>query len=108
MPASTPHTRPSQQGTLPPGEALVAPAPPSLVPAVQVQDLCYAYGTEAVLHNITFTVQPGDFLAIIGPNGGGKSTLLRLLLGLLTPTQGEVRIFGKEPAASRSHMGFVP
>lgn len=86
----------------------VVHAATSGIPAVQVQDLCYAYGAEAVLQNITFTVQAGDFLAIIGPNGGGKSTLLRLLLGLLPPSQGEVRIFGKAPVASRSHMGFVP
>ena len=97
-----------QQLSPPSGVHAMAQSAACLVPAVQVQDLCYAYGTEAVLQNITFTVQPGDFLAIIGPNGGGKSTLLRLLLGLLTPSQGEVRIFGKEPAASRSHMGFVP
>ena len=108
MPASAPISLPCQPATLPQGHPAVAPATPGLVPAVHVQDLCYAYGTEAVLHNITFTVQAGDFLAIIGPNGGGKSTLLRLLLGLLTPSQGEVRIFGKPPAASRSHMGFVP
>jgi zinc transport system ATP-binding protein len=57
---------------------------------LSVRNLCFAYERENVLENINFTYYKGDFLAIVGPNGGGKSTLLKLILGLLSPTSGEI------------------
>ncbi len=75
---------------------------------IQIQNLSFAYDDQLVLENVSLTVEQGDFLAIIGPNGGGKSTLLKLILGLLEPKQGDIRIFGKEPSKSRSDLGYVP
>jgi zinc transport system ATP-binding protein len=53
-------------------------------------------------------VEENDFIAIIGPNGGGKSTLLKIILGLLTPDTGEVKVFGKEPGKARNLIGYLP
>lgn len=61
-----------------------------------------------VLRKISLEVEPRDFLAVLGPNGGGKTTLLRIVLGLLEPDSGSVRVFGKPPAQSRRRMGYVP
>ena len=55
-----------------------------------------------------FKIFPLDLVSMIGPNGGGKTTLFRLLLGLLKPTQGTIRIFGQPPERSRTRMGYVP
>ncbi|HRF56531.1 MAG TPA: metal ABC transporter ATP-binding protein [Campylobacterales bacterium] len=63
-----------------------------------------------VLQNINFVVKRGDYVAVIGPNGGGKSTLMRLLLGLLKPTSGEIRLFNKPQKKLCEHrqIGYVP
>lgn len=82
---------------------------PSAVRAVQVEGLCFSYDNgEETLSDVSLSVEPGDFLAVIGPNGGGKSTLLRLLLGLSRPSRGSVRIFGKHPSSMSRHIGYVP
>lgn len=62
---------------------------------IEVKDLCFRYSEELILHNVSFSVDKGDFLGVIGPNGSGKSTLARLLLGLLKPVSGEIRILGE-------------
>jgi len=77
-------------------------------PAIDVRDVCFAYGGNEVLHNVSFGIPRGAFVAVIGPNGGGKTTLLRLLLGDLAPLFGEVRVLGGAPAAARRRVGFVP
>lgn len=78
-------------------------------PVVQVANLRFAHpGAEAALENVSLTMEEGEFLAVIGPNGGGKTTLLRLLLGLLQPDQGSVRIFGKAPSSVSRNIGYVP
>lgn len=76
--------------------------------AIETRDLWYRYDAHPVLTGVDLTVDEGDFVAVIGPNGGGKTTLLRLLLGLITPDQGEVRIFGEKPSQGRSLMSYVP
>lgn len=76
--------------------------------AVEIKDLSFAYDTDIILENINLIVEEYDFLAIIGPNGGGKSTLLQLMLGLLKPQSGTIRIFGKPPSKSLSAVGYVP
>jgi len=63
---------------------------------------------EPVLVNVTLDVTPLDFLGIIGPNGGGKTTLLKLILGLLAPGQGTIRVFGQPPVTVRNRIGYVP
>lgn len=66
------------------------------------------YDNVVALEDITFALEPLDFVSIIGPNGGGKTSLLKLLLGLVQPAQGTVRVFGKPPAQSRNNIGYVP
>ncbi len=61
-----------------------------MAPLLQVSNLCFCYGRESVLDSISFTLKPCEFVAIIGPNGGGKSTLAKLLAGLLTPHIGSI------------------
>jgi zinc transport system ATP-binding protein len=75
---------------------------------IEIKDLTFSYENDIILENINLTVEPLDFLAIIGPNGGGKSTLLKLMLGLLKPDRGTVRILGEPPSKSLSSIGYVP
>lgn len=70
--------------------------------------VCFSYGEAEVLHNVTFAVEPGMLMAMVGPNGGGKSTCLRLALGLLTPQRGRVRVFGEMPDRMCRRVGYVP
>lgn len=78
--------------------------------AVQVDRVTFAYGDEPVLENVTLDIRRGERLGILGPNGGGKSTLLRLLLGELRPGSGAVRVLGGEPAIARrsGRIGYLP
>ncbi len=78
------------------------------MPIIEIKDLDFAYNGEAVLQNVNLTVQQKDFMAIIGPNGGGKTTLLKLVLGLLTPVKGTVRVDGKPPREASPSIGYVP
>ena len=64
-------------------------------PVIDIQDLVFAYNGETIFQDINLQVQRGDFVAIIGPNGGGKTTLLKLVLGLLKPHKGEIRVMGQ-------------
>ncbi|PIE68152.1 MAG: ABC transporter [Deltaproteobacteria bacterium] len=75
---------------------------------VEIKDLDYAYGGENVLEGVNLTVRQKDFMAIIGPNGGGKTTLLKLMLGLLAPKKGMVRVDGKSPQTASTCIGYVP
>jgi zinc transport system ATP-binding protein len=77
-------------------------------PIIQVRQLCFRYREREVLHQVDFTIGSRDMVAIVGPNGGGKTTLLQLILGLLKPSLGEVLLFGEEPARTRSRVGYVP
>jgi ABC-type Mn2+/Zn2+ transport system ATPase subunit len=77
-------------------------------PAVDLHDLTAGYRSQAALEDVTLTVPRGTMMAIVGPNGGGKSTLLKLLLGLLEPWEGTVRVFGASPATVRRRIGYVP
>jgi zinc transport system ATP-binding protein len=78
------------------------------VPAVSFDRVCFGYGPTRVLEEVSFEVMPGHSICVIGPNGGGKTTLLRLALGLLEPQSGQVRIFGLPPAEGARRIGYVP
>ena len=86
--------------------------------AVELEDVGFAYpNAPLVLRGVDLAVEPGEFVAIAGPNGGGKTTLLRIMLGLEQPQNGSVRLFGEPPArvrrrgrigylAQRAHLGI--
>ncbi|KUG20955.1 zinc abc transporter, atp-binding protein znuc [hydrocarbon metagenome] len=73
-----------------------------------MKDLVVRYNGQPILEGVNLTVYEGDFYAIIGPNGGGKTTLLRAILGLIRPDQGEIRIKGGSPLEMRDLLGYVP
>jgi len=77
-------------------------------PIVQISDLFFYYNGQVVLRDVNLTVQRGDFVSIIGPNGGGKTTLVKLILGLLQPASGKVRIEGQPPGENGTAIGYVP
>jgi len=77
-------------------------------PVIEIRNLSFAYEDQLVLEDVNLIVEEKDFFAIIGPNGGGKSTLLKLILGLLTPQQGKIKVLGKPPQKSRDKIGYVP
>ena len=74
--------------------------------AVELKDISIKFNELSVLHDINLTIKENDFMAIIGPNGGGKSTLLKIILGLLKPDTGEVRIFGRKPEDAQRYNGL--
>jgi zinc transport system ATP-binding protein len=79
-----------------------------VLPAIEVRDVCFSYGTQEVLHNVSFQIAPRSLVAVVGPNGGGKTTLLKLLLGALTPRFGVIRVLGATPSEARARVGYVP
>jgi zinc transport system ATP-binding protein len=75
---------------------------------IDIRKLCFRFNGVPVLHDVDLAVHEGDFLAVIGPNGGGKTTLLKLMLGLLTPASGSIRVFDRPPRAVSHRVGYVP
>lgn len=75
---------------------------------VSIENLWIIRGEHAVLEDINLNLEPADFLGLIGPNGGGKSTLLKVMLGLIKPDKGRIRIFGLEPEGARGRVGYLP
>lgn len=80
-------------------------------PIVTFSDITFRYGSTTALEHVSLAIEPGVFVGLIGPNGGGKSTLLKLVLGLEKPDSGAVRVFGEDPVTGthwRSRIGHVP
>ncbi len=75
---------------------------------IKIERLSFSYGKETVLEDVNLEVNERDFMAIIGPNGGGKSTLLKLILGLYKPKSGKITIFDKSIEESLELVGYVP
>ncbi len=84
---------------------------PDVTPVVELEGVSFGYRAGVrVLEDVTLTVAAGEFVAIAGPNGGGKTTLLRLVLGLERPTAGSVRVFGRSSrrGSDRQRIGYLP
>ncbi|WP_091688612.1 metal ABC transporter ATP-binding protein [Methanococcoides vulcani] len=76
--------------------------------AIVLKDIWFHYNGTPILEEVNLVVKEHDFLAIIGPNGGGKSTLLKVILGLIKPSRGTVTVFGETPRKARKLIGYVP
>jgi len=88
-------------------------------PVIRIENLWFSYdrspssterdegGLRDVLEDVSLTIEPGDFACLVGPNGGGKTTLLKLLLGLLDPRRGTVTVFGVSPARASHRIGYL-
>ncbi len=76
--------------------------------ALELQNLWVYFDTRCILEDVNLVVEENDFLGIIGPNGGGKTTLLKTIVGLLKPTKGTIRIYGKRVEDAKDMIGYVP
>lgn len=76
---------------------------------IELKDVSFSYGNDKAVENVNMQVHKGDYLGIVGPNGGGKSTLLKLMLGLLVPTAGEVLLYGQDIKKFKdwSKIGYI-
>jgi zinc transport system ATP-binding protein len=77
-------------------------------PVIELDKVSCVLSGRTILDEVDLKVREGDLYAVIGPNGGGKTTLLRVILGLLPATSGTIRVFGKAPLEARSRVGYVP
>lgn len=75
---------------------------------IEIRKLSFRYQGPVILRDASLTIRNGEMVAIVGPNGGGKTTLLKLMLGLLRPERGEVRVFGRAPRQSWAEIGYMP
>ncbi len=75
---------------------------------ISVRGVTFSYGGPVVLEDVYLDVADGEFLGVVGPNAGGKSTLLRLMLGLLEPTTGSIEVDDREPSEGSRVIGYVP
>ncbi len=75
---------------------------------VKIEDIWVYYDGLPALEDVSLSVSAGDFVGIIGPNGGGKTTLLRVILGLVKPARGRVLVMGQTPERARHKLGYVP
>jgi zinc transport system ATP-binding protein len=82
---------------------------PIASPIIKFTDVDFAYEDGiTVLKDVNLSVASGDFACIVGPNGGGKTTFIKLILGLIKPSRGKIEVFGDKPAAALSSIGYVP
>ncbi len=77
---------------------------------IELDRVCFSYTSEEVIKDVTLEIHKGDYVGIIGPNGGGKSTLLKLMLGILKPNDGSIKLFGVNIRDFKdwSKIGYVP
>ncbi|MGH7782718.1 MAG: metal ABC transporter ATP-binding protein [Candidatus Binatia bacterium] len=81
----------------------------NVVPLVELSGLSTSYGQTPALQNVSLKIWPRQFMAIVGPNGGGKTTLLRTILGMIPPQEGKILLRGAElKRSSMDRIGYVP
>ena len=81
---------------------------PSSQPLVELREAAVRLGTRTLWSDLTLSLQSGEFLAVLGPNGVGKTTLLKVLLGLVPLLSGEVLINGSPPRRGNDEVGYIP
>lgn len=79
-----------------------------MMPVIQGSNLYFRYQDAPVLSNVSFEIKQGEYVGIIGPNGGGKTTLLKLILGFLHPEKGSLEILGASPLKAQRSLAYVP
>lgn len=77
-------------------------------PALRARDVTLALGGKRVLDGVSLEVRRGEFVCLCGPNGGGKTTFLKVVLGLVRPDSGSIEVLGRAPADSRGRIGYLP
>lgn len=77
-------------------------------PVILADSVSFSYGEMRVLADVSIAVRSGEFLGLVGPNAGGKSTFLKLVLGLLDPVAGRLQVLGQKPRQARRRIGYVP
>src|SRR4051794_16826986 len=81
-------------------------------PVIQVEQFSKSYGAFAAVRDLSFSVQPGEIVGLVGANGAGKTTTLRAITGILRPTAGRIRINGcdieKEPVLAKQQFAYIP
>ena len=77
-------------------------------PVLKAVDVSFSYDKTPVLSDVSLSIGANDFVWVVGPNGGGKTTLLKLFLGLLKPDKGRVTVLGRKPAEARKSIGYMP
>lgn len=76
--------------------------------SIEFRGVDFSYGNLPVLKGIDLSIEASSTVCIVGPNGGGKSTLLKLIMGLLEPDRGKVRVLGASPRQARTRIGYMP
>jgi len=76
-------------------------------PVIAINNLWAGYEADTILEDISFEMFQDDYVGLIGPNGGGKTTLIRVILGLLKPDSGSITVMGQDPVRGRKHIGYV-
>ncbi|MCG3195879.1 MAG: ABC transporter ATP-binding protein [Candidatus Omnitrophica bacterium] len=77
-------------------------------PLIEISGVTFAYDGSPTLEEVNLVLEEGDYACLIGPNGGGKTTLLKLILGLLHPQKGTIRVWGRPPEEARVRVGYIP
>ena len=80
----------------------------TLAAVVELDGVRITYGERVIQESMSFSIEPGEFVAVLGPNGAGKSTLLKLLLGLIRQQAGNVSVLGREPRRGSALIGYTP
>ncbi len=77
-------------------------------PAIEMRDVSFSYDGYPVLTDVDVRIEERDFVTVVGPNGGGKTTLLKLILGVHQPWRGSIRVLGTTPEKARPRIGYTP
>ncbi|MDX2111851.1 MAG: ATP-binding cassette domain-containing protein [Verrucomicrobiota bacterium] len=77
-------------------------------PVIELREVSFAYGDQLILENVSLAIGARESVCLVGPNGGGKTTLLKLILGLLAPKTGTIEVLGQTPTQARRRVGYMP